>query len=256
MQQKVASSSTWNGRKAALGLSPWWGVRRLARMWQILMRFGTRSLLVVLTLAVLGLGVGFFSFLGTLDRYEIEPAGATDGIVALTGGSQRIGDAVELLARGHGRRLLITGVNEKTSRDEIARFNPEAQRLFRCCVDLDHRARNTIGNAVEICRWANQHGFQSLIVVTSNYHMPRTLVELSKVLPQARIVPHAVVSEQLNPDHWWFEPTTARLLMGEYVKYVVAVVRARIGGDPETTSVAALAGGREPASGARTSLAR
>jgi uncharacterized SAM-binding protein YcdF (DUF218 family) len=256
MRQKVASSATWIGPKAALGLSPWQGVRQLARMWHFLMRFGTRCLAVALALAILGLGVGFFSFLGTLDRYEIEPPGAADGIVALTGGSQRIGDAVELLARGRGRRLLITGVNERTSRDEIARFNPEAQRLFRCCVDLDYRARNTVGNAVEIRRWAHQHDFQSLIVVTSNYHMPRTLVELAKVLPQARIVPHAVVTDQLNPDHWWFEPTTARLLMSEYAKYVVAVLRARIGGDPETSHVAALTGGREPASVRATSLAR
>ena len=91
------------------------------------------------------------------------------------------------------RRLLISGVNERTSRDEIARLNPGQRRLFDCCVDLDYRARNTIGNAIETRRWAERNRFHSLIVVTSTYHMPRTLVELDHALPGIRKVPYAVV---------------------------------------------------------------
>ena len=98
-------------------------------------------------------GFGFLVFIASLDRYERDPQRRTDAIVALTGGAQRIGDAIDLLAKGYGRRLLITGVNERTSREEIARLNPGQRRLFDCCVDLDYRARNTIGNAIETRRW-------------------------------------------------------------------------------------------------------
>jgi uncharacterized SAM-binding protein YcdF (DUF218 family) len=218
------------------------GVGRLARIWHFLTRLGAFMVVV----ALLGLGVGFFFFLQALDRTEAGTTTRADGIVVLTGGSQRIGDAVDLLAQGLGQRLLITGVNEKTSRGEIAGLNPASRRLFACCVDLDYRARNTIGNAVETRRWTQQHGFRSLIVVTSNYHMPRTLVEIEKVLPGVPLAPYPVVTDIINPDRWWYEPNTARVLLGEYVKYVAAIVRTRIEPDPDGAHVAVAAGDRKP----------
>lgn len=165
--------------------------------------------------AALCLGAGFVAFVRSLDAVEQPPVSRADSIVVLTGGSERIGDAIDLLAQGYGQRLLISGVNERTSRDEIARLNPGQRRLFACCVDLDYRARNTIGNAIETRRWMRRHGFRSVIVVTSNYHMPRTLIELDHVLPRARKVPHAVVPETVMRDTWWQHPGTARLLASE-----------------------------------------
>ncbi len=150
--------------------------------------------------AGLALGLGFLAFVAGLARSEQLPLGPSDGIVALTGGAQRIEDAMDLLAGGYGRRLLITGVNERTSRDEIARLNPGQQHLIACCVDLDYRARNTIGNAIEIRRWMRENGFRSVAVVTSNYHMPRTLVELDHALAEGhQVVPHPVVPEGIDP---------------------------------------------------------
>jgi uncharacterized SAM-binding protein YcdF (DUF218 family) len=184
---------------------------------------------------------GFVAFVGSLDRFERSPAAGADGIVALTGGAQRIGDAIDLLAKGYGRRLLITGVNERTSRDEIARLNPGQRRLFDCCVDIDYRARNTIGNALETRRWMENQHFRSLIVVTSNYHMPRTLLELDSALPEARKVPFAVVNEALHPDAWWRSPATARLLASEYVKFLAGWVRTRMEKDPDQITTTAYA---------------
>jgi len=171
---------------------------------------------------------GFLAFVASLERYEQVPRGRSDGIVALTGGSQRIGDAIDLLACGYAGRLLITGVNEHTSKGEIARLNPGQRRLFDCCVDLDYRARNTVGNAVETRRWMDGNRFGSLIVVTSNYHMPRTLLELDAALPGAEKVPFPVVHEGTQADDWWRNPATARLLASEYVKYVAGWQRTRV----------------------------
>ncbi|HJW79515.1 MAG TPA: YdcF family protein, partial [Beijerinckiaceae bacterium] len=121
------------------------------------------SLALALLTFVFVAGFGFLAFVATLERYERDPQRRADAIVALTGGAQRIGDAIDLLAKGYGRRLLITGVNERTSRQEIARLNPGQRRLFDCCVDLDYRARNTVGNAVETRRWMDGNRFGSLI---------------------------------------------------------------------------------------------
>ncbi len=193
-------------------------------------RWMRNTVLVSLALAgLIGVG-GFFVFVDSLDRREEIAPGRADGIVALTGGAERIADAVDLLARGRGGRLLITGVNEKTTREELARQRPEYRTFFTCCVDLDYRAINTIGNAEETRRWARQHGFGSLLVVTSTYHMPRSLAEIGHALPQVRLIPHAVVPETLDMAGWWREPSTIRLLMTEYAKLVVA--KARMGLEP------------------------
>jgi uncharacterized SAM-binding protein YcdF (DUF218 family) len=178
--------------------------------------------------ACLAVLAGFGVFLASLDRLEHSPPAPTDGIVALTGGSQRIGDAIDLLAQGFARRLLITGVNERTSRDEIARLNPQKRRLVECCVDLDYRARNTIGNALETRRWAAENRFRSLIVVTSNYHMPRTLAELDHVSPEIEKVPFPVVTSNVDAGAWWHRLATLRLLFAEYAKYVVVLARTRL----------------------------
>jgi uncharacterized SAM-binding protein YcdF (DUF218 family) len=187
--------------------------------------------------AVLLVLFGFLAFVACLDRFERLPTRRADAIVALTGGSQRIGEAIDLLAQGYGSRLLITGVNERTSRDEIARLNPGQRRLFECCVDLDHRARNTIGNAIATRRWARDRGFRSLIVVTSNYHMPRTLLELAHALPGMHLVPYAVVPPTVAPAAWWQSAATAR---------VVAWVRTRFEADPERSTAVWWLGGGEP----------
>ena len=190
--------------------------------------------------------IGFLVFVSSIYRYERNPTARTDGIVALTGGAHRIGDAIDLLERGYGTRLLITGVNERTSRDQIARLNPGQRRLFECCVDLDYRARNTIGNAIETRRWMESNGFRSLIVVTSNYHMARTLIELDHVLPGARKVPYPVVTGTVDLERWWRDPGTAKLLVFEYLKLVAVYARTLFETDPERSPAAALMGGGRP----------
>ncbi|WP_370644900.1 YdcF family protein [Microvirga sp. ACRRW] len=183
--------------------------------------------------------LGFLAFVYSLDRFEQQPETRADGIVAMTGGAQRIGDAIDLLAKGYAKRLLISGVNEKTSRDQISRLNPGQRQLFDCCVDLDYRARNTIGNAIETRRWAETNGFDTLIVVTSNYHMPRMLVELDHALPNRQKIPYPVAAT-VDPHAWWHDPATAKVLATEYLKFLAVWVRTRFEDDPEDSSMAYL----------------
>nr|WP_244470380.1 YdcF family protein [Microvirga vignae] len=189
--------------------------------------------------------LGFLAFVYSIDRIEQPPETRADGIVAMTGGAQRIGDAIDLLAKGYAKRLLISGVNEKTNRDQISRLNPGQRQLFDCCVDLDYRARNTIGNAIETRRWAESNGFDTIIVVTSNYHMPRMLVELDHALPNLQKIPYPVAAT-IDPHEWWRNPATAKVLVTEYVKFLAVWVRTRFEGDPESSSVAHIISGGAP----------
>jgi uncharacterized SAM-binding protein YcdF (DUF218 family) len=182
----------------------------------------------LLAILVVGVATSLVAFLSQLRGSEIKPAREADGIVVLTGGSSRVSDALELLAAGYGRRLLISGVHPTSAASDISRSVSENQSFFNCCVDLDHSAVNTRSNAAETRRWAHERGFKSLIVVTSNYHMPRAIVEFSHAMPDIELVPFAVVGDKWRDEPWWTSGATLRLLLSEYVKYVAAEVRLHL----------------------------
>ena len=187
-----------------------------------------RKLLAAAGLVALLTGAGFLWFVNQLPEAEVPMRTKADGIVVLTGSAFRISDALELLAAGHGRRLLITGVYPATRLSEIAALTPQYERWFSCCVDLDRVALDTIGNAVETRRWAKDQGAKSLIIVTSDFHMPRALAEIAHQLPDVALVPFPVVSDRVRVESWWSNPATVRLLFLEYLKYIVALTRMRL----------------------------
>lgn len=180
------------------------------------------------TAAAVLLACGFFWFVWQIPSEEVQLEGKADGIVVLTGAAARIPDAIELLAAERGKRLLITGVYRSTRAGEIAHLTPLYAKYFKCCIDLGHAALNTFGNAIETKRWASEHNFTSLIVVTSNWHMPRAMTELEHQLPQTRLISYPVVSEKYKRDPWWSNAATAKLLVGEYLKYLFAFARMRL----------------------------
>lgn len=178
------------------------------------------------------LGGGFCWFVLIIPSEEVQLSHNADGIVVLTGAASRIPDAIELLAAERGKRLLISGVHRATSAREIARLTPLYSKYFSCCIDLDRSALNTFGNAIEARRWVREHDFNSLIVVTSNWHMPRAMAELSHQLPDVTLVPYPVISPKVKDEPWWSHLDTARLLFAEYLKYLFAVTRMRL--EPDT----------------------
>ena len=189
-----------------------------------------------LTIAVLVgglvvLGLGFFWFVTQVPDEEVRLSERADGIVVLTGAASRIPDAIELLTSARGQRVLITGVHRTKTAKEIATLTSQNERVFRCCVDLDRSALNTLGNALETKRWARERNFHSLIIVTSNWHMPRAMAEIEHQIPEAKLIPYPVVSEKIKGEPWWTSSGTARILLSEYLKYVFAVVRMRL--DPD-----------------------
>src|SRR6516162_354264 len=152
-------------------------------------------------------------------------AAPTDAIVVLTGGSLRLQSGFELLREGKGRVLFVSGVNQEVALDDVLRISGNAPDWAPCCVILGHEAENTLGNAQETARWIRSQDFRSLRLVTAWYHMPRSRLEFSRVMPEIDIVAHPVFPEQVKRQHWWAWRGTAALLVSEYDKYLAALVR-------------------------------
>jgi uncharacterized SAM-binding protein YcdF (DUF218 family) len=187
---------------------------------------------------VLGIGalyaIGFLIFVATLPKAESSLPHA-DGIVALTGGDARLDAAVGLLERRAADRLLITGVYETTTKDDLAqRFH--GGRRFACCADLDYTAEDTHDNAEQAADWAHRHGYRSIIVVTAQYHMPRSLAEFGAMMPHVRLIPYAVEPANVDMASWWSRPGTFHLLRGEYDKYLAALVMTTFHRESDTAA--------------------
>lgn len=168
--------------------------------------------------------VGFALFVRT--GLTLDPARQTgaDGIVVLTGGEGRVTTGVELLAQNRGRRLLISGANPQVGSDAVRVASGAAPDLFACCVDIGREAANTIGNAEEAADWARANDFERLLIVTSDYHMPRALLELQAEMPGIELVAWPV--EGPPP---WANARTARRWVLEFFKYTAVYAREAAG---------------------------
>jgi uncharacterized SAM-binding protein YcdF (DUF218 family) len=166
--------------------------------------------------------LGFWNFAERV-RVPAEEPERADGIVALTGGSlERLSTGVRLLEERKGERLLISGVNRIVTDEELldAALNVDPQ-LAECCIDLGRGAEDTLGNAAETAAWARERNYRRLILVTDDYHMPRSHAELSLALPEVEIVPYPVRTRWTDPVLWRSDLGAASRIGAEYVKYLV-----------------------------------
>jgi len=148
-----------------------------------------------------------------------------DAIIVVTGGQSRIDVAVDLLRTGKGKRLLISGVNPMAKREDLRAATGGDRGLFACCVDIDHAALDTVGNAEESAKWVRGHAYDSVILVTNNYHIPRTMLEMRRLLDHEDLQPYPVVNTRLDRGGWLTKPEAIRVLFTEYTKYLAALAR-------------------------------
>jgi uncharacterized SAM-binding protein YcdF (DUF218 family) len=179
---------------------------------------------LVVVFAVLWL-VGLWRFAEGIPREAAEPDRMTDAIVVLTGGSLRIEGGLRLLAAGKAKKLFISGVYRGVDVTELLRSSRQSPDSVACCVVLGHTADNTAGNARETAQWMESESFHSLRLVTASYHMPRSMLEFERAMPDKEIVPNPVFPEPLRETPWWRSRTGMLLIASEYTKYLVALVR-------------------------------
>jgi len=190
------------------------------------LRTTVRILVIVLATVLLAAGWDFSRFVARADRAVTpDPPIEAQAVTALTGASNaRIVAAVQL-ADSLQLPLLISGVHIDTSEADIAEIADVDITEIQCCVTLGRAAATTEGNGAEVGEWARRHNVTRIVVVTSEYHMDRALLELRRAMPEGHFIPHAVTTTKVRPSDWYRDPATARRLIEEWAKYRIATLR-------------------------------
>ena len=190
-----------------------------------------RRVFVLILVPIVCWSAGLVWFVSHLDDPPMDPARPVDAIVVLTGGSLRIDTGLQLLVAHNGRKLFVSGVHPGIDARDVLRLTRGAPSWVRCCVVLGHESFNTIGNAIETAAWLRGQGYHSIRLVTANYHMRRSLLEFSRVLPpNIEILTYPVFPEagRQDPSGRW--RGTVRVIVVEYTKFLGAWVRAALVG--------------------------
>lgn len=160
----------------------------------------------------------FVLFAFTLGKPASANQPATDAAVVLTGAPGRIEHGLDVLKARKAQRLLVDGVDPSVTKADLARRNPGSRTLLACCVDLGTESVDTRSNSEEAGRWLEAHQYRSLRLITSDWHMRRSLYEFHRALPKTyKIVPDAVRTEP-----------SFLTLFGEYNKFILRRIGAWI----------------------------
>ncbi len=187
--------------------------------------------LMVVGVAVLAWTIGLVWFAASLPKEVSDPARKTDAIVVLTGGTGRLTTGLALLSAQRAEKLFVSGVSRGIDVEKLLSFSEYPPENLKCCIALGYEADNTRGNAIETAKWMRAQGFRSLRLVTASYHMPRSLFEFARMMPDLEIVPHPIVSANVKQEDWWRWPGSAGLLATEYSKYLIARLRGLLPGE-------------------------
>ncbi|NVJ70470.1 MAG: YdcF family protein [Alphaproteobacteria bacterium] len=179
--------------------------------------------LYLFTAWVLGFGLFFVNLPKAAMQTDVPKS---DGIIVLTGGAGRLQAGLDLLEAKVADRMLISGVNPVVETHELSALTGVEEALFTCCIDLDKAAPNTAGNATESTLWAQAHGYRSLVLVTADFHMPRSLILFRRAMPDATFFAYPVKGD-------W----PILYLANEYNKYVVTLIVEAFRPEPKATTM-------------------
>ena len=179
-------------------------------------------LIIIASICVLNI----YSFLQEVKKFEFNTAtnlNKIDGIVVLTGDQYRIAKGIELLKNYPDKKLLISGVNKNINAIDIMKKFPNNKNLFECCIDIGKDAKNTFENIIETIKWMKSNEFTSIIIVTSDYHVPRVKLEINRFIDNQEIFYEVVKNDETDSIQ------RLKKITLEYIKYIRTFLSIKIG---------------------------
>lgn len=153
-----------------------------------------------------------------IERYESEARATvplpketslSEAIVVLTGDKGRIPKALELLRERGSPLLIISGVGKGASLVDVINNQGGAAGNIRELwnrIELESKSQSTVENVYESGKILLEKKIMRVILVTSDYHMPRAFGIFRRVLPQEEIYSYPTKSESsfwYNWNEYW-----------------------------------------------------
>ena len=182
-----------------------------------------RAVVIVIAVLVVWLA-GLIAYANAIPMQLADDETRTDAIVVLTGGSGRLDEGLRLLSIGMAERLFVSGVYQGLDVKALLALSKDNPYELERRIGIGG-ATNTTGNARETAVWVAAEGVTSLRLVTSGYHMPRSLLEFHHAMPDVDIIAHPVFVKHVKVGRWWAWPGTTGLILGEYNKFLLAWIR-------------------------------
>ena len=186
-----------------------------------------RRLLIATIGLILFWIAGLIRFADSIPKKIEEPTRHTDSIIVLTGGSGRLEEGLNLLELNLANSLFVSGVYQGLDVKTLFKMFKRNPTGLESRISIG-TAMNTLGNAIETAEWSRDKNFRSLRLVTSAYHMPRSLIEFKHAMPNIQIIAHPVFPAHVKVDEWWAWSGTAELIASEYTKFLLAWLRQQI----------------------------
>ncbi len=150
----------------------------------------------IIAIPLIAWALGFVWFAVALPQ-PAEPS-ETDAIVVPTGSGGRIQRGLEVLQLGAAEQMLVTGVDPAVLAGEFQAEFEVPDRVMACCVTLGFSALDTRGNARETAEWMEERGYNSLRLVTADWHMRRAEAELADQLPASISIKRDAVRSEVS----------------------------------------------------------
>lgn len=171
--------------------------------------------------------IGLLFFIAEIDKLETADTQKADAIVVLTGGRNRINSAFKIYKNnGERQKVFISGVNSKVNIEKLLRFHKldikNTENIY-----IGYAAKNTTGNARETVEWVKKHDIESILLVTSNYHMFRAKYEIKLIDDKIKIISYPVHSKYVKQPYWQNIGSFC-LISLEYTKYIITKIKYRI----------------------------
>ena len=148
----------------------------------------------------------------------------TDAIVVLTGGKNRIAEALKLFNNDMAEILIISGVSDKVSLKELQKENKTILTRNKGQIIIGREATNTNQNAIEVSDAIRRNNVKSIRLGTSYYHMPRSKAEILAHNPDVNIVIHPVYSQNVS-SKWWKKWNSFKLIASEFNKFIYVYIK-------------------------------
>ncbi|MDC0093012.1 YdcF family protein [Alphaproteobacteria bacterium] len=179
--------------------------------------------------------IGLFDFKEKILSLQKHSNTLNSNVVILTGGSNRIKDGLKIINNVDkftkaNLKILISGTGKGFTKISLKKmltsnFN---LKLLECCIELESISKNTYSNASETYKWVTLNNINKFILITSNYHMPRAILEFKNKMPNLEIFTYPISPKNHNISKWLSSSETFSLIFVEYSKLLIASLRIKI----------------------------